>query len=170
MGPPLWSSGQSSWLQIQRPGFDYGRLQIWKAVGLKRGPLSLVSTTEELLERKSSSSDLENREYGGRDPSRWPRGTHYPQKLALTSPTIGGRSVDIVRSRTQTTEFFFFLLSYEEKHEVKVMTSCGSLRTFLRNTMRQFVGRFKLKNGTSIFLPATGVYLPDCMESHPRRL
>jgi hypothetical protein len=20
--PPLWSSGQSSWLQIQRPGFD----------------------------------------------------------------------------------------------------------------------------------------------------
>jgi hypothetical protein len=22
MGPPLWSSGQSSWLQIRRPGFD----------------------------------------------------------------------------------------------------------------------------------------------------
>jgi hypothetical protein len=22
LGPPLWSSGQSSWLQIQRPGFD----------------------------------------------------------------------------------------------------------------------------------------------------
>jgi hypothetical protein len=21
-GPPLWSSGQSSWLQIRRPGFD----------------------------------------------------------------------------------------------------------------------------------------------------
>jgi hypothetical protein len=28
-----------------------------------------------------------------------------PQKLALTSPTIGGRSVGIVRSRTQTTNF-----------------------------------------------------------------
>jgi hypothetical protein len=27
--------------------------------------------------------------------------------LALTSPTCGGRSVGIVRSRTQTTEFFF---------------------------------------------------------------
>jgi hypothetical protein len=27
--------------------------------------------------------------------------------LALTSPTIGGRSVDIVRSRTQTMEFVF---------------------------------------------------------------
>ena len=30
----------------------------------------------------------------------------YPQKLALTSPTGGGRSVGIVRSRTKDTEFF----------------------------------------------------------------
>jgi hypothetical protein len=29
-------------------------------VGLKRGPLSLVTTTEELLGRKSSGSGLEN--------------------------------------------------------------------------------------------------------------
>jgi hypothetical protein len=39
------------------------------------------------------------------DPSRWPRGTFYPQKLVITSPTSGGRSVGIVRSRTQTMEF-----------------------------------------------------------------
>ena len=32
----------------------------------------------------------------------------YPQKLALTSPTGGGRSVGIVRSRTKATEFFFY--------------------------------------------------------------
>jgi len=33
--------------------------------------------------------------------------THlYPQKLALTSPTGGGRSVGIVRVRTKVTEFF----------------------------------------------------------------
>jgi len=31
----------------------------------------------------------------------------YPQKLALTSPTGGGRSVGIVRSRTKATEFSF---------------------------------------------------------------
>jgi hypothetical protein len=31
--------------------------------------------------------------------------------LAVTSPTIGGRSVGIVRSRTQATEFGFFSLS-----------------------------------------------------------
>jgi hypothetical protein len=45
-----------------------------------------------------------NWEYGRRDPSRWPRGTFYPQKLALTSPACGGRSVDIVRSLTQAME------------------------------------------------------------------
>jgi hypothetical protein len=56
---------------------------------------------------KSSGSCLENREYGRRDPSRWPRGTLYPQKLAITSPASGGRSVGIVRSRTQTMEFSF---------------------------------------------------------------
>jgi hypothetical protein len=75
-----------------------------------RGPLSLVSTIEELLGRKSSGSGIESREYGRRDPSRWPRRTLYPQKLALTSPTSGRRSVGIVRSRTQTTEFSFSLV------------------------------------------------------------
>jgi hypothetical protein len=35
-------------------------------VSLERGPLSLVSTVEELLGRKRISSDLENRDYGRR--------------------------------------------------------------------------------------------------------
>jgi hypothetical protein len=35
-------------------------------VGLERGPLSLVITIEELLERKNSGSGLENRDYGRR--------------------------------------------------------------------------------------------------------
>jgi hypothetical protein len=108
--PPLWSSGQSSWLQIQRSGFDSWCYQIiWEIVGLERGPLSLVNTTEELLERKSSGSGLEIREYDRRDPSRWPRGTLYKQQLALTSPTSGGRSVGIVRSRIQATELCIFI-------------------------------------------------------------
>jgi hypothetical protein len=64
-----------------------------------------MSTTEELLERKSSSSGLESREYGLRDPSRRPRGTFYPQKLAPISPTNGGRSVGIARSRAQATAY-----------------------------------------------------------------
>jgi hypothetical protein len=48
-------------------------------------------------------SGLENRQYGRRDPSHWPGGTLYPQKLALTSPKSGGRSFGIVHSRTQAT-------------------------------------------------------------------
>jgi hypothetical protein len=58
--PPLWSSDQSSWLQIQISEFDSRRYQIfWEVVGLERGPLSPVTTTEELLERKSIGSGLE---------------------------------------------------------------------------------------------------------------
>jgi hypothetical protein len=44
--------GQSSWLQIRRPGFDSRNYQKKKIVGLKWGPLILVSTTEELFDRK----------------------------------------------------------------------------------------------------------------------
>jgi hypothetical protein len=41
-------------------GFDSRRYQILlEVVGLERGPLSFVSTTEELLGRKSSGSCLE---------------------------------------------------------------------------------------------------------------
>jgi hypothetical protein len=44
--------------------------QLREVVGLERSPLSLVGTAEELLERKSSGSGLESREYGRRDPLR----------------------------------------------------------------------------------------------------
>jgi hypothetical protein len=73
---------------------------------------SWVQTIEELLERNSSGSDLETREYGRTDPLRWPRDTLYPQNLALASPTSGGRSVGIVRSRTKATEFELSLCMY----------------------------------------------------------
>jgi hypothetical protein len=89
----------------ERPGFDFRHYQIfWLLVDLERRPLSLV-TIDELIGRKSNSSGLESLEYGCRNPSRWPRGTLYPQKLVLTSPTSGGRSVGIIRSRTEATEF-----------------------------------------------------------------
>jgi hypothetical protein len=56
---------------------------------------------------------------GRGDSLRWPRGTLYPLRLVLTSPTSGGRSVGIVRLRTQATEFFCFFLS-----RVTQMTPC----------------------------------------------
>jgi hypothetical protein len=55
MGLPLWCSSQSSWLQIRRPWFDSRHYQKKKVVGQERGPLSLMSTTEELLDRKVAS-------------------------------------------------------------------------------------------------------------------
>jgi hypothetical protein len=82
--PPLWSSGQSSWLQIQRSGFDSLRYQIFWAVSLERGPSSLVSTIEELLLRKSSGFGLENRDYGRKDPPRWPRDTPLSAKVGTS--------------------------------------------------------------------------------------
>jgi hypothetical protein len=105
----LWSRGQSSWLQIKRSGFDSRRYQIFWVVGLERTTLSLLSTTEELLESNSGSSGLETCKYGRRDPPRWPRETLYPQKLALTLPTSGSRSVGIGRSRTEATELLLLL-------------------------------------------------------------
>jgi hypothetical protein len=63
------------------PGFDSRRSQIfWEVVGLERGPLSLVSTIEELFGRNSGGSGLEIREYGLGDPLHWPSDTLYPLK------------------------------------------------------------------------------------------
>jgi hypothetical protein len=75
-------------------------------VGLERGPLSLVSTTEELLERKSSGSGLKTKIKAVIIRRADYATPHYLQKLTLTSLTSGGRSVGIVRLRTKVTEFF----------------------------------------------------------------
>jgi hypothetical protein len=79
---------------------------------LLRSSGSLTGSTEPheynwgaIIEKGRSGSGLENREYDGRDLSRWPRGILHLKKMALTSPTSGGRSVGRVRLRTQATEF-----------------------------------------------------------------
>jgi hypothetical protein len=105
--PPLWSSGQSSWLQIQR---SRSYQIFWEVVGLEQCPLSLVSTIEEQLGRDSSSSGLENREYGRGDPLHWPHDTLHLQKLALTSPTSGSCSVDIGHLQAKAREFSLVLV------------------------------------------------------------
>jgi hypothetical protein len=92
-------------------------------VGLERGPLSLVSTIEEVLGRNISDFGLENREYGRGDPLREQRDTLYQLKLALTSPTGCGRSVGIVSLRTKATEFVCLCGS-----------TCHDMYTFLPDT------------------------------------
>jgi hypothetical protein len=72
------------------PRFDSQRYQIfWEVVGLERGPLSLVSTIEELPGRNSSGSGLEIREYGRGDLLCWPRENLFPQISADKQRSLG---------------------------------------------------------------------------------
>jgi len=60
----------------------------------------------------------------------------YPQKLALTSPTGGGRSVGIVRVRTKATEFSFITMhgQLNVKYKIHILydtvVTTGLLRNF----------------------------------------
>jgi hypothetical protein len=65
-------------------------------VGLERGPLSLVSTIEELLGRKSSGSGLLSRKYGRRDASI-PRDTFYTHKVVTN---FAGKRLSLGRYRS----------------------------------------------------------------------
>jgi hypothetical protein len=96
-------------------------------VALERGPLSFVGTVDELLEGNNSDSGLENREYGSGGPLRFPRGTLYPQKLAQTSPTSGGRSIGIVTLRTKVA--FGFVVSDEYTSSIFRVEHGGSTCT-----------------------------------------
>jgi hypothetical protein len=73
-------------LVVRVPGSIPG---VTRVVGLQRVSLSLVSTIEELLERKNSSSDLENRDYGLRDPPRLPRDTPLSAKVGTNFADSG---------------------------------------------------------------------------------
>jgi hypothetical protein len=103
-------------------------------VGLERGPLSHVWIIEELLEWKSSGSG-----------SRKPRLTAMEircadhatpsirKKVALTSPTSGGRSVGIVRFWTKATEFNFLVKSLKGIHGISITCSCIFQSTHIKS-------------------------------------
>jgi hypothetical protein len=82
-----------------------------KVVGLEWGPLSLVGTTEEILDRKVAAAvyKSENTAVGIRHADHVV--LSISKKVAITSPRSGGRSVGIVRSRTQTKVFSFYTIS-----------------------------------------------------------
>jgi hypothetical protein len=97
-------------------------------VGLERGPLSLVRITVELFEWKCSGS-------GSRKSRLIAVGMRCidhatlsnSQKLALTSLTSGGRSISIVRLRTEATEFSFLVSRYNMREINKQNFLCIDL-------------------------------------------
>jgi hypothetical protein len=86
---PLWSSGQSFWLQIHKSRVRFKALPDFLRNNWS-GPFSLVSTNE-LLRRKSSGSGLEIREYGSGGSVELP--TQHP-----LSTKVGTNFVDKRRS------------------------------------------------------------------------
>jgi hypothetical protein len=101
-------------------------------VGLERGPLNLVSITEEILEWKSSGS-------GYRKPRLTAEGIRCadhatPQKLTLTSPRSGGRSVGVVRLRTKATESVYSDINMDEIR--KITKSSGPLEAKVLTSQR----------------------------------
>jgi hypothetical protein len=97
-------------------------------VSLQRDPVRLVGIAAELIERKSSGSDLKKlrlKVVGTRcaDHATQP----YPQKLALTSPTSGGRQVGIVTLLTISNgvsvyKLYIYIYIYNTEQTVRSMT------------------------------------------------
>jgi hypothetical protein len=115
------------------PGFDSRRYQIfWEVVGLERGPLSLMRIIEELLEWTSSGFGPETEINGHGDSLRWQHDTLYPLKLALTSPTSGGRSVGTVGWRTKAPDLFMDNYAHVSNAGCSAFLGNGSVNTFPR--------------------------------------
>jgi hypothetical protein len=95
-------------------------------VGLERGPLSLVSTIEELHGRKSSGFGLESREYCHRAQSHRPRSSIYPQNVG-TNFADKQRSLDKFARGLRPWSLVFFICTHYVSapmgHQVKYTTS-----------------------------------------------
>jgi hypothetical protein len=91
-----------------------------------------------------------------------PHDTLYPQKLALTSPTSGGHSVGIVRSRTKGTESFFCFFQ-EDLVQTQTSEHCSVLRKFPCWRLYQTVGWYihppSLSHYQNIYLPSLSLSL-----------
>jgi hypothetical protein len=99
---PLWSGVQSSWLQIPELS-DFLRSN-----GSGMGVTQPCGGNWGAAWMKDSGSCLENRDYRSWRP--FALTTQHPQKLALTSPTSGGRLVGVVCLWTKCHRVCFFLV------------------------------------------------------------
>jgi hypothetical protein len=76
------------------------------------------------------------------------------KRLALTSPTSGGRSVGVVRSRTQATEFsLVFLMMVYNTQNRWVHALCSSSGVLENATFRQLIQFPSEEVGYALFGP-----------------
>jgi hypothetical protein len=89
-------------------------------------------------------------DFRSRNPSHWPRYILYPQKLALTSPTSGGRSVGKVRSRIDLSNIMCNNLWMWNKTKLNYghgvfffydfVAGCSIVANIVRQTIKRFPG------------------------------
>jgi hypothetical protein len=117
-GSPLWSSGQSSWLQIQRLWVQFLAIPDF-LISSGSGTGSTQPCGYSWGATWKRKYQIRSRKHDSRDPLCWPHNTLYLQKLALTSLTSGGCLVGIVRSWTKATKFvMLFVLCSGMWHHV----------------------------------------------------
>jgi hypothetical protein len=107
-------------------------------VGLERGPLNLVRITEELLERKSGGSGLENRECTAVGTRFAEHTTPSTSKSRHYFDGCCGQSIGIVRLRTSSHGVYFVFVYHLE---ISV-----DLRNYLRQ--RKFEMRCRIQYPT----------------------
>jgi hypothetical protein len=105
--PPLWSSGQCFWLQIQRSRVQFLALpDFLRSRGSGTGSTQPCEDNWGVTWMKKYWLRSRKPEINGRgNLLLWPHNTLYPRKLALTSLTSSSCSVGIVRLQIKAMEF-----------------------------------------------------------------